>query len=112
MTRLRITSLVVAAAAGGYAALTLIGGQLNDFGVSIAVCAASLAAAALSARVANRRRQAMARGRAAVWQRRDQEVAAAGQNCPLCGGASQKPSDSPRFVDRQLARLCAACAPT
>lgn len=112
MTRLRIASLVVAAVAGDYAGLMLIDGQLGDFAVSTAGCAGSLVAAGLIARADNRRRQAMAQGRAAVWQRRDrQAAAAAGRWCPLCGDASQTPSDSPRFVDRQLTRLCATCAP-
>lgn len=112
MSRLANASLFVAAVAGDYAALTLIDGQLTDFGVSTAVCAGSLVSAGLNARAANRRRQAMARGRAAVWQRRDRQAGtAAGQQCPLCGGASQKSSESPRFVDRQLTRLCGACAP-
>jgi hypothetical protein len=112
MTRLRMAALFVAVVAGDYAALMLIDGQLIDFGVSAAVCAGSLAAAGLIAYGGRRRRKAVARGRAAVWERRDQQAAtAAGQQCPLCGGARQKLSDSPRFVDRQRARLCGACAP-
>lgn len=109
MTRLRIASLFVAVVAGDYAVLTLIEGQLIDFGVTAAICAGSSVAAGLIAYAGRRRRKAVARGRAAVWERRDQQ--AADQQCPLCGGAGQKPSDSPRFVDRQDARLCAACAP-
>ena len=110
MSRLRIASLFVAVVSGDYAALRLIYGQLTDFGVSAAICAGSLVAAGLIAYADNRRRKAVARGRAAVWERRDQQAAAAGQQCPSCGGARQKLSDSPRFVDRQRARLCGACA--
>ena len=112
MTRLRIASLFVAVVTGDYAALTLINGQLIDFGVTAAICAGSSAAAGLIAYLGRRRRKAVARGRAAVWERRDQQAAAADQQCPLCGGARQKPSASPRFVDRQGARLCGACAST
>ena len=111
MTRLRIASLFVAVVAGDYAALRLIYGQLTDFGVATAICAGSLVATGPVACAGRRRRKAVARGRAAVWERRDQQAAAADQQCPLCGGARQKPSDSPRFVDRQGARLCVACAP-
>ena len=111
MTRLRMASLFVAVVAGDYAALMLIDGQLTDFGVTAAICAGSSVAAGLITYAGRRRRKAVARGRAAVWERRDQQAAAAGQQCPLCGGARQKPSDSPRFVDRQGAGLCAACAP-
>jgi hypothetical protein len=111
MSRLRTASLFLAVVAGDYAALRLIYGQLTDFGVSAAVCAGSLVTAGLIAHADNRRRQAVARGRAAVWERRDRQAAAADQQCPLCGGARQKPSDSPRFVDRQGTRLCGACAP-
>jgi hypothetical protein len=111
MTRLRIASLFVAVVAGDYAVLMLIYGQLTDFGVSAAICAGSSVAAGLIAYAGRRRRKVVARGRAAVWERRDQEAAAADQQCPLCGGARQKPSDSPRFVERQGARLCAPCAP-
>ena len=110
MTRLRIASMFVAVVAGAYAALMLIDGQLADFGVAAAICAGSSVAAGLIAYAGRRRRKAVARGRAAVWERRDQQ-AAAEQPCPLCGGAHQKLSDSPRFVDRQRARLCGACAP-
>ena len=110
MTRLRIASLFVAVVAGDYAVLMLIDGQLIDFGVTAAICAGSSVAAGLIAYAGRRRRKAVARGRAAVWERRDQQ-AAADQQCPLCGGAGQKPSDSPRFVDRQRARLCGKCAP-
>ena len=110
MTRLRIVSVFVAVAAGDYAALMLINGQLIDFGVAAAICAGSSVAAGLIAYSGRRRRKAVARGRAAVWERRDQQAAAADQQCPSCGGARQKSSDSPRFVDRQGARLCRACA--
>ena len=121
MTRLRIASLFVAVVAGDYAALMLIDGQLIDFGVAAAICAGSSVAAGLiayaddetpaAAELGRRHRKAVTRGRAAVWERRDQQAAtAADQQCPLCGGARQKLSDSPRFVDRQGARLCGACA--
>jgi hypothetical protein len=110
MTRLRTASLFVAVVAGDYAALMLIDGQLTDFGVTAAICAGSSVAAGLIAYAGRRHRKSMVRGRAAVWERRDQQAAAADQRCPLCGGGRQKPSDSPRFVDRQGARLCAACA--
>ncbi len=111
MTRLRIASLVVAVVTGDYAALMLIDCQLTDFGVAAAICAGSSITAGLVAYVGRRRRKAVARGRAAVWERRDRQAAnAADQQCPLCGNTSQKISDSPRFVDRQGARLCAACA--
>ena len=109
MTRLRNASLFVAVVAGDYAVLTLIDGQLIDFGVTAAICAGSLVTVGLIAYAGRRRRKAMARGRAAVWERRDKQ-AAANQQCPLCGGAGQKPSDSPRFADRQRARLCGDCA--
>lgn len=102
MTRLRIAFLFMAVVAGAYAALELFYGQLTDFGVSAAICAGSLVAARLIAYVDHRRRQAMARGRAAVWRRRDRQ-------CPLCGGLPQKPRDSDGFVDRPLAPLCATC---
>src|SRR4051794_39773030 len=49
MTRLRIAALFVAVVAGDYAALMLIDGQLIDFGVAAAICAASSVAAALIA---------------------------------------------------------------
>jgi hypothetical protein len=99
MTRLRIASLFVAVVAGDYAALMLIDGQLIVFGVTAAICAGSSVTAGLIAYAGRRRRKAVARGPAAVWERRDQQ--AAGQQRPLCGGACQKPSDSPGFVDRQ-----------
>ena len=104
MTRLRIASMFVAVVAGAYAALMLIDGQLADFGVAAAICAGCSVAAGMIAYAGTRRRKAVARGRAAVWERRDQQAAAADQPCPLCGGAHQKLSDSPRFVDRQGAR--------
>jgi hypothetical protein len=110
MTPLHMAFFFVAMVAGDYAILTLIDGQLIDFGITATICAGSSAAAGLIAYADRRRRQAVARGRAAVWERRDKQTAA-DQQCPLCGGAGQKPSDSPRFVDRQRARLCWACAP-
>lgn len=110
MSRLRIASLFVAVAAGDYAVLMLINGQPADFGVAAAVSAGSSVAAGLLAYRGRRRRKALARGRAAVWERRDQQAVAAGQRCPLCGGAGQRASESPRFPDQQGARLCEACA--
>jgi len=102
MTGLRIASLFVAVVAGDYAALMLIDGQLIDFGVAAAICAGSSVAAGLIAYAGSRRRNAVPRGRAAVWERRDQQAAtAADQQCPLCGGARQKLGESRRFVDRQ-----------
>ena len=123
MTRLRIAFLFVAVVAGDYAALMLIDGQLIHFGVAAAICAGSSVAAGLIAyaddedarrqhELGRRRRKAVTRERVAVWERRDQQATtAADRQCPLCGGARQKSSDSPRFVDRQAARLCGACAP-
>ncbi len=112
LTRLRIASLFLAVVAGDYAALRLIYGPLADFGVSAAICAGSLITAGLIAHADNRRRQAVARGRAAVWPRRDkQATTGATQHCPSCGGTRQQSSDSPRFVDRQGGLLCQACAP-
>jgi hypothetical protein len=123
MTRLRIASLFVAVVAGDYAALMLIDGQLIDFGVAAAICAGSSVGAGLIAyaddedarrqhELGRRRRKAVTRGRAATREHRDQQAAtAADRQCPLCGGARQNLSASPRFVDRQGARLCAACAP-
>ena len=109
MTRLRIASLFVAVVAGACAALMLIDGQLIDFGVAAAICAGSSVAAGLIAYADRRRREAVAPGRAAVWERRDQQApTTADQQCPLCGGARQKLSDSPRFGDRQGARACAS----
>jgi hypothetical protein len=111
MTRLRNAFLFVAVAAGDYAVLMLIDGQPIDFGVTAVICAGSAVTAGLLAYAGGRRRQAVAKGRMAVWERRDQQAADAGLRCPLCGGARQKPSESPRFVDRQRTRLCEACAP-
>jgi hypothetical protein len=123
MTRLRIASLFVAVVAGDYAALMLIEGQLIDFAVAAAICAGSSVAASLIAyaddedarrqhELGRRRRKALARGRAAVWERYDQQAAAPpGPQCPLCGVARQTLSDSPRFADRQEVRLCGGCAP-
>ena len=91
MTRLRIASLFVAVVAGAYAALMLIDCQLIDFGVAAAICAGSSVAAWLIAYAGRRRRKVMARGRAAVWEGRDQQaVTTADQQCPLCGDARQK----------------------
>jgi hypothetical protein len=90
--------------AAEYAALMLIDGRRIDFGVTAAICAGS--AAALIAYAGGRRHRAVARGRAAVWERRDQQAAAADQQCPLCEGARQNPSESVRFVDGQRARFC------
>jgi hypothetical protein len=112
MTRLRIASLFVAVFSGDYAALMLINGQLIDFGVSAAICAGSLVTAGLIAHADNRRRRAMARGRAAVWRRRDkQATTGAHQQCPSCGDTRQHPSESPSFAHRQGGLLCHACAP-
>ena len=112
MTRLRIAFLFLAVVAGDYAALQLIYDQPTDFGVSAAVCAGSLVAAGLIAHVDNRRRQAVAWGRAGVWQRRDkQATTGAHRQCPSCKGTREQPSESPRFVDRQASLLCQACAP-
>jgi hypothetical protein len=123
VTRLRMAALFVAVVAGDCAALMLIDGQLIDFGVAAAICAGSSVAAGLIGYVddedarrqhelGRRRRKVVARGRAAVWERRDQQAATAPDpQCPLCGGARQTLSDSPRFADRQAARSCGACAP-
>ena len=90
MTQLRIASLLVAVVAGAYAVLMLIDCQLIDFGVAAAICAGSSVAAGLIAYAGRRRRKAVARGRVAVWEGRDQQAAvAADQQCPLCGGARQ-----------------------
>lgn len=110
MTRLRIAFLFMAVVAGACAALELIYGHLTDFGVSAAICVGSLVTAGLIADVDNRRRQAMARGRAAVWRRRDHQAATACRQCALCGGPRQTPSESVRFVDRRLTPLCGTCA--
>lgn len=100
MTRLRIASLFVAVVAGAYAALMLIAGQLIHFGIAAAICAGSSVEAGLIAYAGRRRRKAIARGRAAAWEGRDPQAAtAADQQCPFCGSARQKLSDSPRFVD-------------
>ena len=121
MTRLRIACLFVAVVAGDYAALMLIDGQLIDFGVAAAICAGSSVAAALIAyaddvaarrqlQLGRRRREAVTRARA-LRERPDQQPATVpAQQCPLCGGACQLRSESTRFVDRQGARLCEACA--
>jgi hypothetical protein len=109
MTRLRVAFFFVAVVAGDYAILTLIDGRLVDFGITAAICAGFSVATVLIAYADRQRRKTVERGRAVVWERRDTQ-AAADQQCPLCGGAGQKRSDSPRFVDRQRARLCRACA--
>ena len=83
MTRLRMAALFVAVASGDYAALMLIDGQLIVFGVTAAICAGSSVAAGLIAYAGRRRRKAVARGRAAVWQRRDRQAAAAGPTVPV-----------------------------
>lgn len=112
MTRVRVASVLVAVVAGDYALLTLVNGRLTDFGVTAGIWVGCSTAAGLIAYASKRRRQAMARGRAAVWQRRDRQAATAGgQQCPSCGDARQLPSDSPRFADRQRTRLCGVCAP-
>ena len=106
MTRLRMAALFVAVVAGDYAALMLIDGQLTDFGVAAAICAGSSVAAGLIAYVGRRRREAVARGPAAIWEGRDQQAAStADQQCPLCGGACQLRSESTRFVDRARGAL-------
>jgi hypothetical protein len=122
MTGLRIAFLFVAVVAGDYAALMLIDGQLIDFGVAAAICAGSSVAAALIAyaddedarrqhELGRRRRTAVTLRRAAIREHADQPAATApGRRCPLCGGARQTRSDSPRFADRQEARLCGVCA--
>ena len=111
MTRLRNASLFVAVVAGDYALLMLIDGQLTDFGVSAVVCAGSSVAGGVIAYAGRRRRTAVGRGQPAVGERRDEQAAAAGQQCRLCGGARQNPNESTRFVDRQGGLLCRACAP-
>ena len=112
MTRLRMASLFLAVVSGDYAALRLVYGQLTDFGISATVCAGSFVTAGLIAHVDSRRRQAVVRGRAAVWQRRGrQATVGANQQCADCGGTRQRPSESPRFVDRQGGLSCQACAP-
>lgn len=110
MSRLRTASLFLAVVAGDYAAFRLIYGQLTDFGVSAAICAGSLVAAGVIAHAENRRNQAVARGRAAVWQRRDKQATPGTGECPSCGGTRQQLSDSPRFVHRQGGLLCQGCA--
>ena len=111
MTRLRVAFLFVAVVAGDYAVLILVNGQLIDFGVAAAICAGSTVAAALIAYADRRRRKAVALGRAPVWERRDQQAAAADQQRASCGGERQKPKDATRFVERQGTRLCGVCAP-
>ncbi len=77
MTGLRNVAVFVAVVAGDYAVLVLIYGQLIEFGVGAAVCMGSTLAAGLIANTDRRRRKAMARRRAAVWERRDQQAATA-----------------------------------
>jgi hypothetical protein len=110
MAWLRIASLATAVVSGDYAVLMLVNGQLVGFGVTATICAGSFVVAGLIA-CAARRPKTAARGRAAVWERRRvQQAAAAYQQCLMCGAPPQKPSESPRFVDRQAARLCGGCA--
>ena len=101
MTRLRFPFLLAAVAAGDYAVLMLIDGRSIDFVVAAVICAGSAAAAGLIAYAGRRRRQAVARGRLAVWERRDQQAAAAGQQCAMCADVREKLSESTRLVDRQ-----------
>jgi hypothetical protein len=122
MTRVRIAFLFVAVVAGDYAALMLIDCQLIHFGVAAAVCGASSVAAALIAyaddedsrrqhELNRHRRTAVSRRRAAVSEQADWQAATvADQQCPLCAGARQTLSESPRFADRQESRLCGTCA--
>ena len=122
MTRLRIASLFVAVVAGDYAALMLIDCQLIHFGVAAAVCGGSSVAAGLIAYADDedaRRQHELAGAAARRWRGDErpsgstadlQAATVADQQCPLCGGARQTRSDSPRFADRQEARLCGACA--
>ena len=112
MIRLRIAVLFVAVVAGDYAALMLIDGLLIHFGVAAIICASSSVASGLMAYADRRRRKALTVRRAAARGRREGQAAnAADRQCPFCGGARQTLSESPRFVDRQGARICAACAP-
>jgi hypothetical protein len=102
MTRLRIASLFVAVVAGDYAALMLIDGQLIDFGVTAAICAGSFGAAGLIAYADRRRRTALARGRAAVWERRDQQAAAADeQRYAWARAKNQVTQPNPRVPTRR-----------
>ena len=59
MTRLRMAFFFVAVVAGDYAILTLIDGQLIDFGITATICAGSSAAAGLIAYADRRRRKAV-----------------------------------------------------
>jgi hypothetical protein len=88
MTRLRMAALFVAVVAGDCAALMLVVDQLIDFGVAAAICAGSSVAAGLIAYVddedarrqhelGKRRRKVVARGRAVIWEGRDQQAASA-----------------------------------
>ena len=102
MTPLRIASMYVAVVAGACAALMLIDGQLTDFGVAAAICAGSSVVAGLITYAGRRRRKTVAPGPAAVWEGRDQQAPTTYyQQCPLCGSARQRPSESVRSVDRQ-----------
>ncbi|CDO87593.1 hypothetical protein AWC29_28015 [Mycobacterium triplex] len=82
MTRIRVTSLFAAVVSGDYAALMLINGQPVEFGIAAAVCAGSVVAAGAMAYAGRRSRRALARGRAAVWERRDLQSA---RLCEACG---------------------------
>jgi hypothetical protein len=105
MTQLRIASQLVAVIAGAVAAFMLIDCQLIDFGVAAAICGGSSVAAGLIAYTGRRRGMAVARGRVAVWEGRDQQAAvAADEQCPLFGGARQTLNTSTKFVDRPGAR--------
>ena len=122
MMGLRIASLFVAVVAGDYAAFMLIDGQLIHFGVAAAICAGSSLAAGLIAylddedarrqhELGRKRRKAVTRGRALPRKCPDQQpVTTPDQHCPLCAGARRRRSDSPVFVERQGALLCAPCA--
>jgi hypothetical protein len=117
MTRLRIACLLVAVAAGDYAALSLIQGQLAEFGLAAAVCAASSVAAGLIAfaddESARRRHEQYRRSRAAQQSQRSapQSVAAPAARSPQCHDLHQGRTDSPRFADRQAARPATDCTP-
>ncbi len=122
MTGLRIACLFVAVVAGDYAALMLIDGELIHFGVAAAICAGSSVAAGLIAyaddndarwqhELGRRRRKAARRGRALRERTVQQPATAPDERCPSCRGVRQIESVPSRFVDRQGARSCPACAP-
>jgi hypothetical protein len=112
MIQLRIAFLFMAVVAGDYAALRLIDCQLIDFGVAAAISAGCSVAAWLVSYAGKRRLKAVRRARAAVWTAPDQQAASAfDQQCPNCGGPPRNSNGPPRFVDRQGARSCGACAP-